>query len=36
MQVNISGNIPLDRLKEYAEDLQDEIEGVARNYAGGV
>ncbi|MES2387054.1 MAG: efflux RND transporter permease subunit [Bacteroidota bacterium] len=28
MNVNIAGDYPLDRLKGYAEDLQDEIEGL--------
>nr|MBP9690249.1 efflux RND transporter permease subunit [Bacteroidia bacterium] len=28
MQVHVSGNFPLDKLKTYAEDLQDEIEGL--------
>lgn len=28
MNINISGDIPLDRLKKYAEDLEDKIEGL--------
>ena len=28
MNVNIAGDYPLDKLKKYAEDLQDEIEGM--------
>jgi multidrug efflux pump len=28
MNINIAGNYPLDKLKKYAEDLQDEIEGM--------
>ena len=28
MQVHISGDLPLDKMKTYAEDLQDEIEGL--------
>ena len=28
MQVHVSGDYPLDKLKRYAEDLQDEIEGL--------
>ncbi|MFD1816323.1 efflux RND transporter permease subunit [Pseudarcicella hirudinis] len=29
MNINIAGNFPLDKLKKYAEDLQDEIEGMS-------
>lgn len=28
MNVNLSGDFPLDKLKKYAEDLQDEVEGL--------
>jgi multidrug efflux pump len=28
MNINIAGDYPLDKLKKYAEDLQDEIEGM--------
>jgi multidrug efflux pump len=28
MQVHISGDLPLDKMKKYADDLQDEIEGL--------
>ena len=28
MNINISGDLPLDRLKKYAEDLEDKIEGM--------
>lgn len=28
MQVHISGDLPLDKMKDYADDLQDEIEGL--------
>lgn len=28
MQVNISGDLPLDKMKTYADDLKDEIEGL--------
>lgn len=28
MQVHISGDLPLDKMKEYADDLKDEIEGL--------
>ncbi|MES2689675.1 MAG: efflux RND transporter permease subunit, partial [Bacteroidota bacterium] len=28
MQVHISGDLPLDKMKGYADDLQDEIEGL--------
>lgn len=28
MNINIAGDYPLDKLKKYAEDLQDEIEGL--------
>lgn len=28
MQVHISGDIPLDKMKKYAENLQDEVEGL--------
>jgi multidrug efflux pump len=29
MNINLAGNYPLGKLKEYAEELQDEIEGVS-------
>ncbi len=28
MQVHVSGDLPLDKMKKYADDLQDEIEGL--------
>lgn len=28
MNINLAGNYPLEKLKDYAEDLQDEIEGL--------
>ncbi len=28
MNINLSGDLPLDRLKKYAEDLEDKIEGM--------